>query len=108
MSYQVRVLRRARNDLDQMLTYVAERSPRGAGRLLARFEEALTRLEKKPFLSPIAPEAEELGEEVRHILFRTRSGRTYRALFVVVGDEVRILRVRGPGQPPVTPGDIPN
>jgi hypothetical protein len=27
-------------------------------------------------------------------------------MFVVVEDEVRILRVRGPGQPPVSSGDI--
>lgn len=106
MSYQVRVLRRARNDLDQIIAYVAERSPRGAARLLARFEAATQQLEKNPFLSPLAPEAEDIGEEVRHILFRTRAGRTFRALFLVVGDEVRVLRVRGSGQPPVAPEDI--
>ncbi len=106
MSYQVRLLRRARNDLDQILAYIAERSPRGAARLLARFEDAVQQLEKNPFLAPLAPEAEDIGEEVRHILFRTRAGRTYRALFLIVGDEVRVLRVRGAGQPPVTPEDL--
>ncbi len=63
-------------------------------------------LEKNPFLSRLAPETEELQEELRHVMFRTRAGRTYRALFVVVGDEVRVLRVRGAGQPPVTSDDI--
>ncbi len=37
MSYQVRLLARARHDLDDILTYIAERSPEGAARLLASF-----------------------------------------------------------------------
>src|SRR4051794_36535902 len=101
MSYQVRVLARARADLDGIVAWIAERSPEGAARLVARFEEALVRLEQNPFVAPIASESQELGEEIRHVMFRTRAGRTYRALFVVVGDEVRVLRVRGPGQPPL-------
>ncbi len=106
MSYQVRVLARAREDLDGIVAYIAERSPEGAARLVARFEHALATLEQNPFVAPIASESQELGEEVRHILFRTRVGRKYRALFVVVNDEVRILRIRGAGQPPVTRDDI--
>jgi len=48
-----------------------------------------------------------IGEPIRHVFFRTRAGRTYRALFLLVGDEVRVLRVRGPGQPPVGPDELP-
>ena len=106
MSYQVRVLARARRDFDAIIDYLAERSPEGAARLVARFEEALARLEQNPFVAPIAPESEDLQEEVRHILFGTRSGRTFRALFLVLGDEVRVLCVRGSGQPPVGPEDL--
>jgi plasmid stabilization system protein ParE len=106
MTYQVRVLARARQDLDEILAYIAERSPEGAARLLASFEKSLAMLEKNPFLSPLAPEGQELHHQVRHFLFRTRAGRNYRALFLVVGEEVRVLRVRGAGQPPVTSDDI--
>lgn len=106
MTYRVRVLARARHDLDGMIAFVAERSPEGAARLLARFEEATARLEVNPLVAPIASESEEVGQEVRQILFRTRAGRTYRALFVVVGDEVRILRVQGSGQPPLDSDDL--
>ena len=74
--------------------------------MLTRFEDAVARLEENPFVAPIAPESEELGEEVRHIMFRTKAGRTYRALFVVVGEEVRVLRVRGSGQPPLKPEEF--
>jgi plasmid stabilization system protein ParE len=87
MPYRVKVLARARQDLDEIVAFNAERSPEGAARMLARFEDVTARLETNPFVAPIASESEDLGEEVRHILFRTRAGRTYRAIFVVVGDE---------------------
>jgi len=106
MSYRVTVLARARQDFDGIVGWIFERSPQGADRWVTRFEEALARLEENPFVAPIAPESEELREEVRQILFRTRAGRTYRALFLVTGDEVRILRIRGPGQEPLRPQDI--
>ena len=106
MSYQVRVLARARRDFDAIIDDIAGRSPEGAARLVARFEEVLARLEQNPFVAPIAPESEDLPEEVRHILFGTRAGRTFRALFLILGDEVRVLCVRGSGQPPVRPEDL--
>ena len=106
MTYDVRVLRRAWQDLDDITTHIAERSPEGAARLLRRFDDAMEQLEKNPFIAPIASESTELGDDVRYIMFRTKSGRKYRAMFVIVGDEVRVLRVRGPGQPPVQHEDI--
>lgn len=63
-------------------------------------------LAKDPLLPPLAPEAEDIGEEIRQTLFRTRAGRTYRVLFIIVGDEVRVLRIRGAGQAPVTLEDL--
>jgi hypothetical protein len=39
--------------------------------------------------------------------FKTRHGRTYRILFLLADQEVRVLRVRGPGQRPVSKRDIP-
>jgi plasmid stabilization system protein ParE len=106
MSYQVSILTRAREDLDGIIAWVTEKSPKGAARLLARFTDAVAKLRENPFIAPIAPESRDVGEEVRHIMFRTRAGRTYRALFVIIGQEVRILRVRGAGQPPLEPDDI--
>lgn len=106
MSRQVRILGRAWIDLDQITAHIAERSPQGAARLIDRFEEAMATLAKDPLRSPLAPEAEDIGEEIRQILFRTRAGRTCRALFLIVGDEVRVLRIRGAGQAPVTPEDL--
>jgi hypothetical protein len=74
MSYQVRLLARA-HDLDVILTYITERSPEGAARLSVSFEKAMLLIEKNPFLSPLAPESEELQRPIRHITFRTRAAR---------------------------------
>jgi plasmid stabilization system protein ParE len=92
--------------LDAILTYIAERSTEGAARLAVSLEKAMLLVGKSPLLSPLAPESEELNRPIRHIMFRTRAGRTYRALYLVVGDEVRVLRVRGSAQPHISSEDI--
>jgi hypothetical protein len=46
----------------------------------------------------LAPESPNYETEVRQILFKTRRGRTYRALSTVVGAGVFIVHVRAPGQ----------
>jgi hypothetical protein len=70
------------------------------------FEKAVVLLQTNPPIAPVAPENEFVDYAIRHLLFHTRRGRTYRAIFTVAGDEVRILRVRGSGEPPVTPEDL--
>jgi hypothetical protein len=50
-------------------------------------------LDSDSFVAPIVPESEDLGEEVRKIMFRTKAGRTFRALFVVVATDVAVVRV---------------
>jgi plasmid stabilization system protein ParE len=106
MSFHVRVVARAREDFETIIAWIAQRSPEGAERLTARFEEALCSLEENPFIAPVATESDRVGEEVRQIMFRTKSGRTFRALFIIAGSEVKILRVRGAGQTPLSSKDI--
>ncbi len=106
MTFHVVVLDRARLDLDRLYDWIAASSPKGAERWLAQFEKAAATLGINPFVAPLVPESKSFDIEIRHILFRTKYGRTYRAIFTVVDDEIRILRVRGPGQPPIRPGDI--
>jgi plasmid stabilization system protein ParE len=106
MTYSVTVLARARQDVWEIHDWIAARSPDGAERWLDRFDKATNNLRSNPLLFPLAPESGVLKIEIRHVLFRTRQGRTYRAIFTVTDDLVRILRVRGAGQPPVKPEDI--
>jgi len=106
MTYFVSILLRARQDVQQIFDWLAARSEQGAQSWFESFEESVSALSKNPFLTPIAPENDQCEREIRHVLFRTRRGRTYRAIFTVVESEVRMLRVRGPGEPPVRRKDM--
>jgi plasmid stabilization system protein ParE len=107
MSFRVELTEGAYADLDRLMGWLAERSsPAAADRLSARFYEALTRLESNPFSCGIAYENRFFPEEIRHLLFKVWKGRSYRALFIVQGEVVRILCIRAPGEKPARPEDI--
>lgn len=107
MTFRVRLLRRGQSDADDIYLWLRKRSPAGAvawyAALLARLDE----LAVNAAACSLAPEAERLGVELRQTFFKTRRGRKYRLVFVLVETEVRVLRVRGPGQRPVTRRDLP-
>jgi plasmid stabilization system protein ParE len=100
MTFLVRVLRRAERDVEGILHFIAEvrKAPEGALRWYRAYEAALDRLAKEAGTLPLAPESEFVEYDVRQTHFRTRKGKTYRMLFTIVGEEVRVLHVRGPGQ----------
>lgn len=98
MSFRVHVLARAERELDAILVWLVRRSPQGAARWLAAFEDAKDRLASNPLLCGLAPENDFVDAEIRQAIFKTRRGRRYRALFTIIGEEVRILHIRGPGQ----------
>jgi len=106
VTYRVELTEAAYADLDRLTASLAERSPEAADRLTARFFEALPRLEAFPLACGLAHESRDFPEEVRHLLFQIRKGRSYRALFIVRGDVVKVLCVRAPGERPVGPGDV--
>jgi plasmid stabilization system protein ParE len=106
MSYRVELTDRAYRDLDRLMNWLAERSPGAEERLLARFQKALIRLESNPFTCGFAFENSEFPDELRHLLFETRKGRVYRALFVVRDDVVKVLTIRAPDEKPIRPDDL--
>jgi plasmid stabilization system protein ParE len=106
MPYIVRTLPRAEYDAQQIYNWIVERSPEGAVSWWLAFEAACQRLSQEPTSYELAPEAETCGREIRQILFKTPHGRYYRALYVVVANEVRVVRVRGPGQPDLLPDEV--
>jgi hypothetical protein len=73
---------------------------------LEALEAVLSRLEENPLTHSLADEEELAQFDVRQIPFKTRHGKMYRALFKVVGNEVRILHVRRPGQRPLSAEDV--
>jgi plasmid stabilization system protein ParE len=103
MSFHVRTTDTALDDVRGILRWIAERSPSGAEAWYRRWREVLTDLQKRADVYGLAPENEDHPELIRHILFKTRRGRTYRALFVV---RDLILHVRGPGQRLLRPDEL--
>ncbi len=106
MSFHVRIVRRAERDAQQIFDWLAARSADGALRWWDAFELAVAKLGENPSGYGLAPENDLAETELRQFLFKTRRGRTYRGVFSVSGDEVKILRVRGPGQPPLEPDEL--
>lgn len=104
MTFQVRTLPRAERDATDIFAYISEHSADGALRWWQVFEAAVSALaSSNPEACSLAPEDDLTDLTLRQFFFKTRRGRTYRGVFTVVDQEIRILRVRGPGQAPVDP-----
>ena len=106
MRYQIKILPKGESDIRGITEYLFEFSPQGAKSWLDAYREARLRLVANPEVYPLAPESCHFQISVRQLLFKTRHGRMYRMLFTIVEDEVRVLRLRGPGQAPVSPTDM--
>jgi len=106
MTYEVYLAERAQKDLAAAHDYIARYAPETAELWHANFLRSLLKLEKNPESRPSAPENGEFPFHLRQYTFRGKSGKANRALFAIVGDQVRVLAIRRPGQPLVTPEDI--
>lgn len=109
MNYHVRTLRRAQEDIESILDWIADtrQSLQGAAECIDSFEKAASGLANYSEARSFARENEEVPDiELRQFLFKTGRGRTYRGVYCVVQNEVRILRVRGPGQPDLTQDEL--
>lgn len=107
MQRSVRILPKAEQDASAICDWLAERSPDGALAWIKAFERGVERIASNAESFAIAVESEALGFPTRECLFRTHSGRRYRAVFLIDDHTAYILRVRGPGQPPLISGDLP-
>jgi plasmid stabilization system protein ParE len=106
MRFQVHELCRAQADIRSIVGWLAERSPQGAKAWLKAYDEMVRRLEDQASSCGPAEEADEFERDVRQALFKTRRGKVYRALFLIEAQQVYLLRIRGPGQAPVQPGEL--
>src|SRR4051794_13397338 len=94
MKFRVIVQPPARIDIESAYIYNRDASSEAsANRWLDGLEAAIAKLETFPRRCGPARESAEFEEEIRQLLYGKRRG-TYRVLFVVRGDEVRILHVR--------------
>lgn len=98
MTYELLLVSRAESEVDRIVQYLTERSPQGAAAWCDRWLAVLAEVRRDPLKYGLAPESKEYSTAVRQVLFKTRRGRVYRALFTVVGHGVYIIHVRGPRQ----------
>lgn len=106
MSYNVQVMQRTQEDVLQIVEWINERSMQGASTWYAAYERMLERLQEQPLACGQALEAKQLGRDLREAMFKTPQGNVYRGVFLVEGESVFLLRVRGPGQSPLTRADL--
>jgi plasmid stabilization system protein ParE len=98
MSFRVLISDAAAEDIRLIVCWIKERSESGAETWYRRWLEVLSTLQGRADSYPTAPENEDHSETIRQILFKTKYGRMYRALFTINAKDVNILHVRGPGQ----------
>jgi plasmid stabilization system protein ParE len=93
MKYEVVVTAAAKQNLRSAYLWTAERAPQTALAWLDRFEVEINTLENFPERCALAPENNLVEAEIRQLIYGRRQG-AYRALFTIVGDEVRVLHIR--------------
>lgn len=107
MSFAVRELPRAKQDKQAILEWLLDRSRQGAAGWLDAYDDALARLRSHADSYGQAVENDDCPHvDVRQLLFKTRRGRVYRIVFFIDQRDVFVLRVRGPGQPPLKPDEL--
>ena len=106
MTYQVRILPPALNDLDAAYEWAARESPDRAAQWLERFHQTLETLESHPRRCPVAPENRKTERELRQLLYGKRPN-VFRAVFTVEENTVWVLRIRRAQRRALTADEIP-
>jgi plasmid stabilization system protein ParE len=108
MSRSLRILARARADIDAIYDWLQRRSPRGAATWYNALFAAVGRIAENPDAYAVVSEAApRWNRKIHQALFKTPRGRLYRIVFEWTDAEILILRIRGPGQPPLRRRDLP-
>jgi plasmid stabilization system protein ParE len=105
MIYRVRLQPPAQRDLDEAYLWAARHAPETAARWLSRFEGALQTLSRNPQRCMLAPEHKKMKREIRQYLFG-RKPNVFRAVFLIVDDTVRIVRIRRATRRPLTKREL--
>jgi plasmid stabilization system protein ParE len=105
VTFQIAFSARAEADLDAIMTGIRAKAPLTADGWLARLMATVGSLKIMPTRFGRAAEADALGIELRELLHGKRAG-TYRILYTVMGQTVRIQHVRRASRGPITHEDL--
>ncbi len=105
---QAFVTPRARADVSSITRWirVTRQSPDGATTWSLAFREAVRRVQVNPEIHSVVSEHELQDLGIQQISFKTRQGKRYRVIFIIENNVVQVLRVRGPGQPPLSKDEV--
>lgn len=104
--FTVQLLPRAQDDFDRIHAWLRERSTEGAVAWVDAFTSAIESLEREPSAFGFASERILRRLGMRQKLFKTRHGLEYRLLYLTDQEKVLVVRLRGPGQPPVRLNEV--
>lgn len=94
MAFRVELSASAERDSDEILTWLAKRHAGRTGiNWYLGLQDALESLASMPFRCALAPENDGVPFELRQLLYGRRP-HTYRILFTIEGEVVRVLRIR--------------
>jgi plasmid stabilization system protein ParE len=98
MNFSVQILGQASADTEHIYAWLLSRSPQGAATWYIALVETIERIAVAPETFPPASDAlPAWRRSIREAFFKTPSGKRYRILFELAHTEIRILRIRGPG-----------
>ena len=106
MNFRVTLLPAAEQDLDHILGWLSKRSLQGASTWYRRWLEVLDDLELSADSYARAPEDARHDLDLRQVIFKTRHGKPYRAIFTIVERTVFVFCIRGFGQDIVDPTEM--
>jgi plasmid stabilization system protein ParE len=107
MNRTLRIVERARSYVDHIFNWLVHRSVQGAISWYFSFHRKVEQIGSSPESFAEAPESYRLKRPLHQAFFKTRRGRVYRIVFEISETEIIILRIRGPGQSPLRPQDLP-
>ena len=84
----------AKADLRDIYPYIRDRAPRAATQWSVSARASIKTLSHSPQRCPLAPESTHFNVPIRQMLLGTGHRGTYRVLFVIVDNSVRVIHVR--------------
>ena len=106
MKFKIVILPAAERDVDRILNWLIAASASGAASWLTKWDKVLDSLKESAAGCGLAPEDEDHELVIQQVIFKTRRGAAYRAIFTIRDTAVYILHVRGPGQNILATDDV--